>query len=172
MHTGSLYEGRGAELFEVIIKNFPEIYFVQVGGSKEYVDKWKKYYKSYNNFQIIGHQDNDTLIRYQMSADLLFLPMTKKNPIWWCTSPMKIFEYMATGIPILGSNIGSVGEVITEKNAIVFNPEDEDCIVNGVKFFLGNKQEVNKLAQKALEDIIQRYSWEIRGNNILEFVKN
>jgi glycosyltransferase involved in cell wall biosynthesis len=171
MHTGSLYEGRGAELFEVIIKNFPDVYFVQVGGSKEYVNKWQNYYKDYDNIQIIGHQDNDTLIKYQMSADLLFLPMTRNNPIWWCTSPMKLFEYMATGIPILGSNIGSVGEVLTEKNAIIFNPENKQTIINGVNFFLKNREEALKKTQIALKDIREKYIWDKRVKKILEFIR-
>ena len=171
MHTGSLYEGRGAEYFEVIIKNFPEIYFVQVGGSEEYVNKWRNYYKDYDNIKIIGHQDNETLIKYQMSADLLFLPMTKNNPIWWCTSPMKLFEYMATGVPILASNIGSVGEVLTKKNAIIFNPEDEGSIIDGVKFYLENSEKANELGKNSLNEVRKRYTWNKRIERILEFIR-
>lgn len=171
MHTGSLYEGRGAEFFEVVIKNFPDVYFVQVGGSKDYVNKWQKHYKNYDNIQIIGHQNNDTLIKYQMSADLLFLPMTKNNPIWWCTSPMKLFEYMATGIPILASNIGSVGEVLTTNNSIVFNPEDEKTILDGINYFLNNRDSCKKLANNALKDIENKYEWNLRVEKIVEFIK-
>jgi glycosyltransferase involved in cell wall biosynthesis len=171
MHTGSLYKGRGAELFEVIIKNFPELYFVQVGGNTENIIAWKEYYREYNNILFIGHQNNDNLIKYQMSADLLFLPMTKNSPIWWCTSPMKVFEYMATSIPILGSNVGSVGEVISKRNSIIFNPEDEQTIIGGVKYFLANKEEAEKLANHALEDIENKYRWDLRVENIIRFIK-
>ena len=171
MHTGSLYEGRGAELFEIIIKNFPKIYFVQVGGSEEYVRKWENYYRGYKNIKIIGHQNNEILVKYQMSADLLFLPMTKKNPIWWCTSPMKLFEYMATGIPILASNIGSVGEILTPQNAIIFNPDEKASIVNGIKWFLHNREKAQKLANNALKDVREKYTWEIRVKKILEFIR-
>jgi glycosyltransferase involved in cell wall biosynthesis len=171
MHTGSLYDGRGAELFEIIIKNFPEIYFVQVGGSKEYIDKWRNYYKNYSNIKIIEHQDNGILVKYQMSADLLFYPLTKKVSTWWCCSPMKIFEYMATGIPILASNIGSVEEVLTEKNAIIFNPENKQSIIDGVKWFLENREKAKQLAQNALQEVREKYTWEKRVKNILEFIK-
>lgn len=172
MHTGSLYRGRGAELFEVIIKNFPELYFVQVGGSEKNIKEWREYYKEFNNIHFIGHQENETLIKCQMSSDMLFLPLTKNSPIWWCTSPMKLFEYMATGVPILGSNIGSVGEVLTEKNSIIFNPEDEQSIVDGVNYFLDNKNESLKLADHALEDIKNKYKWDLRVKAIVGFILN
>jgi glycosyltransferase involved in cell wall biosynthesis len=171
MHTGSLYKGRGAELFEAIIKNFPELYFVQVGGNDENIKEWKKYYKEYQNILFVGHQDNSSLIKYQMCADLLFYPITKNTATWWCCSPMKIFEYMATGIPILGSNIGSVGEVLTDKNSIVFDPEDGQTIVDGVKYFLNNKDKSKELANNALNDIENKYKWDLRVENIVEFIK-
>lgn len=170
MHTGSLYRGRGAELFEVVIKNFPELYFVQVGGNDENIKEWKEYYKECSNILFVGHQNNDNLMKYQMSADLLFLPLTKKSPIWWCTSPMKLFEYMATGIPILGSNVGSVGEVLNKKNAIIFDPDDEDSIINGINSFLLSKNNINELAQQAYKDVKTNYTWGIRVKNIIEYI--
>jgi glycosyltransferase involved in cell wall biosynthesis len=171
MHTGSLYKGRGAELFEVIIKNFPELYFVQVGGNDENIKEWKEYYSEYNNILFVGHQNNNSLIKYQMSADLLFYPITKNTATWWCCSPMKIFEYMATGIPILGSNIGSVGEVLNDKNSIVFNPEDEQTIIDGINYFLSNQDNCKRLANNALSDVTNKYEWDLRVEKIVEFLK-
>jgi glycosyltransferase involved in cell wall biosynthesis len=171
MHTGSLYKGRGAELFEIIIKNYPDLYFVQVGGTIENINEWKDYYKNYENIKFVGHQDNDVLVKYQMSADLLFYPITKNTATWWCCSPMKIFEYMATGIPILGSNIGSVGEVLTTNNSIVFNPEDEKTILDGINYFLNNRDSCKKLANNALKDIENKYEWNLRVEKIVEFIK-
>lgn len=172
MHTGSLYKGRGAELFETIIKNFPELYFVQVGGSENNIKEWKKYYKEYDNIKFIGHQDNDNLIKYQMSADLLFYPITKNTATWWCCSPMKIFEYMATGIPILASNIGSVSEVLTNNNAIIYKPNENSTIIEGIETFLSEKEKNKKLSKNALQNIKDKYIWDIRVQNIINFIKN
>lgn len=170
MHTGSLYKGRGAELFEVIAKNFPAIYFVQVGGKVKDVEYWSEYYSSFDNVLFIGHQENETLVRYQMAADLLFLPMTKSSPIWWCSSPMKLFEYMATGNPILTSNIGSVTEVLSDKNSIVFDPDEKRSIVDGVNQFLNGKADAKKLAELSLYEARNEYAWDKRINKIFMFI--
>jgi glycosyltransferase involved in cell wall biosynthesis len=171
MHTGSLYKGRGAELFEVIIDSFPDIYFVQVGGTVENIKEWKKYYKKFENIKFVGHQDNLDLIKYQISADLLFLPMVKESPIWWCTSPMKLFEYMATGITILTTNIGSISEVVNNENSIVFDPTDKNDIITKINSFFENENEFNNLAINALNDIKKSYSWDIRVSNINDFIR-
>ncbi len=171
MHTGSLYKGNDALLFEKVIKNFKNILFVQVGGSIQDIKKYKEYYKLFDNIIFIEHQTNENLIKYQFCADLLFYSLTKSNQLWWCTSPLKIFEYMATGIPIICSNIGSVSEVLNENNSIPFNPEDEQSIIDAVKLFLQNKEEVNLRAKKALQDINEKYTWDKRVDNILKIIK-
>jgi glycosyltransferase involved in cell wall biosynthesis len=170
MHTGSLYKGRGAELFEVVIKNFPDLFLVQVGGTEQNINEWKHKYEGYNNISFIEHQDNSTLVKYQMSADLLFLPMTKNSPIWWCTSPMKLFEYMATGVPILGSNVGSVGEIITKKNAIIFDPDNTQTILDGIDFFINNKVKAKAIANEALKNIREDYTWKGRVEKVYRFM--
>jgi glycosyltransferase involved in cell wall biosynthesis len=171
MHTGSLHKGNDAKLFKIVIENFKDLLFVQVGGTKQDISKYKQYYKNNNNIVFIRHQNHKDIIKYQMSADLLFYALTKTNQLWWCTSPLKIFEYMATGIPILNSNIGSVSEVLNELNSIPFSPEDEQTIINGVNYFLENKAEIKHLAIRALIDIKDKYTWDKRAISILEFIK-
>jgi glycosyltransferase involved in cell wall biosynthesis len=105
-----------------------------------------------------------------MIADLLFYPMTKKTQTYWCCSPMKIFEYMATGIPILSSNVGSVSEVLNHTNSIPFDPEDEQSIIDGVNFFLKKNEEAKQRAKKALQDVRKQYTWYKRAKEILETI--
>ena len=170
MHTGSLYKGNDAKLFKVIVDNFKEILFVQVGGSESDIRKYQIYYKNNNNILFIAHQKHDSIVKYQMSADLLFYSLTKENELWWCTSPLKLFEYLATGIPVLGSNIGSISEILDENNSILFNPEEEQSIVDGVNIFLNKKSAVQRKALQAKMDAQEKHTWQKRAGKILEFI--
>lgn len=171
MHTGSLYAGRGVELFEIIVKNFSDICFVHIGGLKEDIENWRRYYQHYQNIVFVEHQESQQLIRYQMSADLLFYPLTQNTSTWWCCSPMKIFEYMATGIPILASNIGSIAEVLNEKNSFIFDPNDSETIVKQMQFILQHPDLAKYFGLMAYQDVQTNYTWEIRAKKILEFIK-
>jgi glycosyltransferase involved in cell wall biosynthesis len=171
MHTGSMYKGNDAMLFESVIDNFKDILFVQVGGSEGDLKKYKEYYKLFNNIIFIPHQSNDILVRYQMSADLLFYALTKENALWWCTSPLKIFEYMATGITIIASNIGSISEILNDTNSISFSPDESKSIVIGINYFLNNRSLAIKKSQQAFNDVKFNFTWERRAIKILSFIK-
>jgi glycosyltransferase involved in cell wall biosynthesis len=162
LHSGSLYKGNDAKLFKSVISNFHDILFVQVGGSSEDIVRYKQYYREFKNILFIPYQSNEKVMKFQMSADLLFYALTKENDLWWCTSPLKIFEYMATNIPMIASNIGSVSEILNNKNSILFDPENEDTIINGINFFLYKKNTAKSKAKIALNDVKEKFTWNQR----------
>ena len=64
-----------------------------------------------------------------MSADLLLHINSKKSSIYWCTSPLKIFEYMTTKNPIIFAKSQSVNEILNNDNAYPYKMEDySECI--------------------------------------------
>ena len=170
-HTGSLYKGDDAKLFRYVVKNFPNILFIQVGGSDVDIEKYSQYYSEFRNIVFIPHQNDEVVVKYQLSADMLFYALTKENNLHWCTSPLKVFEYMAAGVPILASNIGSVSEILNKSNSVTYVPDKPDTIREGVNYLLKNKKVVKRRACKALDDVRNKYTWSLRAKNILEFIE-
>ena len=167
MHTGSAYLDRGINFFEIIATEFPNIKIYHIGGEERFIEYWKLKLCKYSNIIFIGHCDNSKLVKYQLSADILFYPMGKFNSNYWCTSPMKLFEYMATGIPILGSNIGSSSEIITKNQLLNLSSYDNDDFKNILNKFLGNRDFYEKNA-RLLRNIVQNnYTWQLRVKNLI-----
>ncbi|MDI1259399.1 glycosyltransferase [Aquabacterium sp.] len=171
VHTGSLYEGRGAHLFEHLARHSPDVVFVQVGGESEDIDRWSKHYQQLGleNMLFRPRQTADAVRRYQVCADILFYMITKDTSTYWCCSPLKLFEYMASGTPILGSAIGSISEVLDTQNSFVFDPEDHTSIHSALQSMLTFPKEAQRRANVALLQIEQEYSWHIRARRILDF---
>lgn len=174
LHTGSLYKG-GAELFEYIVKaggNNVEV--IQVGGTEAERGKWAAHYKDrgINNIRFISHQSTDKVRLYQLCADTLFYMNTRNSPIYWCTSPLKLFEYMATGVPILGSAIGSVGEIINETNAYCYDPDQPDSITAAWLRLSADHEGAKKCAIQARSEAENLYSWHRRAERIIEFARS
>lgn len=169
VHTGSLYEGRGAELFEIVARYSKSIFFVQVGGDSNDISYWKKYYsnKKIENILFVERQPQDVVRRYQVAADLLFYMITRRTETFWCCSPLKLFEYMASGSVILASRIGSIGEVVSCDNAICFDPDFPDTLTAALDKYFIDVTTIKKLGAVARSDVLKNYTWELRAAKIL-----
>ncbi|WP_426991331.1 glycosyltransferase family 4 protein [Methylomonas sp. CM2] len=170
VHTGSLYKG-GAELFEYLARGREQITFVHVGGKDGECAVWRDYYRDrgLSNVHFVPHRPAETIREYQVAADLLFYMTTRHSPIYWCTSPLKLFEYMASGTPILGARIGSIGEVFDDSVGFCFDPEQSAGIEAGFAAFLSDPAAAARRAANALSAAEQRYSWHRRAEAILQF---
>ena len=76
---------------------------------------------------------------------------------------------MASGTPILASNIGSITEVLNEKNSFLFDPENLNDLIDKIKFAQDNWQEREKRADNAFRDV-KNYTWQKRADRILKFL--
>jgi glycosyltransferase involved in cell wall biosynthesis len=168
MYCGSLYEGKGVEKIFEMAKYESEILFVIIGGPETLIDKWHQV--NLENLSFLGYISKEKIPFVLKTADVLVLPLNKKLPYWKYTSPLKLFEYMASGVPILSSNIGSIPEVLNEENAYFFDPEDINDAVNKLKCIKQNYSEALERAKQAYEDVKTNYTWDIRAKRILEFV--
>ena len=124
LHTGSPYRGRGIEKFIELCKVSKDIFFIHIGGTIEELS-WLKLIASkekISNCLFLPNVDQELIIKYQKGADLLFYVITNQYPTFWCCSPLKIPEYMASGTPILASEIGAITELIDSKTAFLFDP--------------------------------------------------
>jgi len=153
LYTGSLYKGKDALLFRAVLEYPKKVHFYCIGGREEDVAKYREIYRDYANIVFLPHLSHEKVMAYQAAADLLFYPLTKSNPLWQFTSPLKLFEYMASGTPILGSNIGSVAEVLNQENAFIFDPDSPGSIREALDTYFDDLGERQRRAATALRQI-------------------
>ena len=112
----------------------------------------------------------DDLIIYQKAADLLLYIITPKWPTYWCCSPMKIPEYMASNTPILASSVGSIPEMLDEKTSFLFDLNSKSLIDNLIKAKL-NRNLGKTIAKKARKKVENSFTWEIRSKKLIDYLK-
>lgn len=83
-------------------------------------------------------------------------------------SPLKLFEYMAAGVPIIASDLPSLREVLKHReNAWLVDPEDSEMLLNAIVAILGNAELARRLSAKAQQDV-KHFAWENRAQRILD----
>tara|TARA_B100002019_G_scaffold281407_1_gene285419 strand:- start:10841 stop:11932 length:1092 start_codon:yes stop_codon:yes gene_type:complete len=170
VHTGSLFQNRGFEKFQVILRNFPNIKLIQLGGRKADIEKLKNKLSSFSNINFIEYQPKNIVVKYQQAADILFYITSKSSPIYWCTSPNKIFEYMLTKNPILAPKIGSITEILDVSNSYLFDFNDDDDLINKIDLIINNNN--ISVVNKAYNQVQNFYSMEKRAHKILSLLSN
>ncbi len=171
LYSGHLYKWKGAEILLDAASNLKDILFVFVGGTKKDTERFKK--KAGNmklkNTLIIGHRPRKDIPFYLKSADLLMLPNSGKEKISsHYTSPLKLFEYMASGVPILASDLPSIREILNNDNAIFFNPDNSTDLTRKIERCINDNDFLDEISRESLQDVRQ-YSWILRARKIIDF---
>lgn len=133
MYLGSLKKGKG--IHKVIetscqIKSDDVVFYI-VGGADEEVAHWREYseLKGSNNVRFTGFVQGNQVPRYLKAADILFMPydISESNAVmdFETTSPIKLFEYMASKKPIVSTNLPVIEKVLSsDSSAILVGDEN------------------------------------------------
>lgn len=178
VYTGHLYKGRGVELILEISTFLPSYHFLIVGGKEDDVKRYKNIAKNHLNVSFTGFTEPAEIKKYQKVADVLLMPYSnelyvsgggKKDPIG--ASPMKMFEYMATGKPIVASTLPILQEVlIHQRNALLIPVDRPDKWKEALIELAENKDLGVRLGLNAKNDVLD-YTWEKRVDRILSKYK-
>lgn len=96
-------------------------------------------------------------------ADILVLPNTASTLSARYTSPLKLFEYMAAGKPIVASRLPALGEVLEhERNALLVPPGDPRALAAAIERLTRHPELAERLARSAFESAAD-YGWEQRA---------
>ena len=173
VYTGSLFLWKGVNILVDSLKYLPNnVKLIIVGGSAEYLVDFKKYVKDSgqkSRVTIVPHIRNKDLLQYLEIADVLVLPNSAKDKINLYTSPIKMFEYMASKRPIVASGLPSIKEVLVhQKNALLFNADSEEDLAKKIQSVI--IQDGNNLVKSAYEEV-KKYTWDGRAANIKNFIE-
>src|SRR5262249_964159 len=99
-------------------------------------------------------------------ADVLVLPNPASAVSSAFTSPLKLFEYMASGRPIVASDLPSIREVLVhEQNALLVPAGNPQALTAAIRRIKADRALGARLSARALEDV-REYSWEKRAGRL------
>ncbi len=178
-YMGHLYAGKGMEIISELIKKCPFAFFHIVGGTEKDINQWKEALKAYSNVHFYGFKPHAETEAYRQEMDVLIAPYLANVTVVgghvlnakWMT-PIKLFEYMASGKAIVSSSLPVAKEVINNwENGVLCDSEN---IVEWIQALekLNHSVELREaLAKKALETFQKDLSWKSRAEKITVSLK-
>lgn len=181
LYTGSLKSWKGVETLAMATRFLPdEVLIIFVGDTHEKIRQFKRWIESeglsLEQMNFMPHLPYTEIPKYWADADVLVVPNTAKEKISLEeTSPIKLFEGLASGRLIVASDLPSIREVTKhagDKEVLIFAKPDDpkdwaEKIMQALNLPDEKKYELIDNAYK----LAIRFTWEGRASIILDFLK-
>ncbi len=162
-YIGRISRDRGLEILTSIAK--------QGLGRVHLVGESEDPIKPIDNLIYHGHVPHREVVKYYEQSDILLLPYQEDLDHIKSISPLKLFESMATGRPIIASDIPPIREVLVhQKNALLCDPSDPSAWISWVKKLMSNHSLAEEIGSKAQQEA-SKYTWQKRAIKIIESLK-
>lgn len=100
------------------------------------------------------------------------LCILKPTPNYYYSKPIKMYEYMAAGLPFICSDFPSWKDVVRESGAgICVNPENIQEIQRAISLLLDDRKLAQEMGRKGREWVVQNCAWENEKNCLIELYK-
>ncbi|MCX6813613.1 MAG: glycosyltransferase family 4 protein [Candidatus Azambacteria bacterium] len=150
-----------------------DVKMIFVGGEDSEIRDYKALANRFNVLTqclFVDYQPYAKAVKYIKAMDALVIPFPNRPHYAFYASPLKLFEYMASGNPIIASDLPALREILNEKNALFFKPEDASDLARAINMLKSSQMLGYHLSQQASADV-KKYTWQERANRILKFIK-
>ena len=169
MYVGSLYADREIENILNLARDFPMALFVIVGGPDNVADSIRTDLEARHASNVIltGSIPHEKVPVYLASADILLALWSRQvKTINYC-SPLKLFEYMASGKVIIAHSFPTIREVLVhEKTGLLVDPDSYQDLKQQVSGALNENHAAT--GENARREAFEKYSWDQRVARIME----
>jgi len=170
--VGSLFEGKGADMLVRLARIVPDMDFHIVGGSPGDIAALNPR-PSLSNLWFHGHQPPGRLSAYYDRFDIALAPLSRrvaleggKGNISRWTSPLKVFEALAHGKPLVASDLPVIREVLQDGVTALLVPPDDVVAWRAALERLRDTRLRAQIAGAGHEHLRQHYTWVHRAQAI------
>jgi glycosyltransferase involved in cell wall biosynthesis len=170
-YAGHLYPWKGVDLIVEAVAALPETRALIVGGHDKEPDlarvkAFATQLDCASRITFTGLVPPAQVATHLRAADVLVLPNPRSAISNAHTSPLKLFEYMAAGRPIVASDLPSIGEVLSDgTNALLVEPGNPQALVAGIRRIMDDPELATRLAAQAAADV-RDYTWARRAERL------
>lgn len=141
---------------------------VFVGGKPQEIEEYENEARRLNVLDrtiFIPIQPFRNVVMYEKAMDTLVIPYPDKPHFRSYGFPMKIYEYMASRVPIIYTQLELLEEVVSDC-AYGISPDSPKDLAKAISSIQSQPEEAEKIAEKAFLKT-QEYTWKKKARSIL-----
>jgi glycosyltransferase involved in cell wall biosynthesis len=165
---------KGIETLIDAMVGIPNSVLVLIGGPKEYFKLYEKYWRLKNldrkNLIFINSLPPKLVTKYITCFDVGVIPLPYNKHFAYYSSPLKLFEYMASGIPVAASKFEAWKDVLNSNNSFSFQSSNAKQLNKILLYIKRNPTIAKKKAIIGKKLVLKEYTWDKRAMKILNFI--
>lgn len=176
-HTLGLEKGLDiiVQSIPIVTREYKDVSYYFVGGPMSYADGYisslKKDEVDKRHYFFFDRQAYKDIYLWLAAADVLVMPLPDHPRFSKNTSPMKIFEYMSSGRPMVITDLPAFRGVLEhEKNVLLVPTNDVETFSDAILRLLQDSVLANELAENAYIDV-QKKTWDARAERIVQWIE-
>jgi glycosyltransferase involved in cell wall biosynthesis len=172
LSQGGLQRGRGALPLVDALAQLPDCHLVFLGDGdlREDILAAAAFNGVSDRVHVIPAVPSDELSSWTASADLGMCLIENLGRSYYLSLPNKLFEYMAAGVPAVGSDFPEIGRVLRESGAgIAVDPSDTARVVGAIRELLDDADRHARARIAAFQASTQ-YHWDVERTRFLEIL--
>jgi glycosyltransferase involved in cell wall biosynthesis len=117
----------------------------------------------------VPHEEVPALVRL---FDVALAPYPRPaHPFYF--SPLKLFEYMACGAPVVAAALGQIAQVVRDgETGLLYPPGDADALAAACERLLDDPALGRRLGRAATEEVRARYTWDRNAARVVELARS
>jgi glycosyltransferase involved in cell wall biosynthesis len=166
LYIGRLDGWKGTDTLLEASKLLSDVQVVLIGGEPKQVEALVA---AYPGVMFLGFLPYRDIAANEAAADVLVLPNTARDVTSLrYTSPLKLFSYMASGVPMVVTDLPSLREVVSEQEAFFAPADDPQALAAAIEGALA-APDAPLRARRAKEKAAE-YTWDRRAERIQAFI--
>ena len=172
---GQFYRWHGVERILAIAQSLKEvpIRFVLIGGGVLFEDIRRKVAESGMEGRVIltGRISLDAVPEHLSMADMFIAPYPEARPdgVDFYFSPLKLFECLAMGRPLIAPPFGQMGEILSERVGVVVRDNTNQGYVEAIRRLAGDRTLCRRLGRAGRRLILREHTWAHRAEALTRF---
>jgi len=101
------------------------------------------------------------------------LVLLHAEPNYLASQPVKLFEYMCAGLPVIASNLPGCREIVqSARCGLLVDPLDPQELAQAITYLWTHSEEARAMGQRGFEAIQQRYNWASEEKHLLALYRH
>jgi glycosyltransferase involved in cell wall biosynthesis len=145
LYFGRIDPEKGVMTLVQAMTRLPRLKLIVVGDGTLFgeISDWVRDNKV-DNVEFVGAKWREALKPYLHKARLVVVPS-----VWYEPSPMVIYQALATGKPVIGSNIGGIPDLLTDETGLLFEPGDAQDLAEKIEMLAFDDKRLRSMGRAA-----------------------